>query len=119
MHHRRRAIVCPVRTHQDIDQRSLALAHAIVAAVDRDANRGGLEKARGICARWLAENPSSAVIKEWSRILGEDWNQVRAVLLDEGEFGQRLRQSSPFCGVLTPEERWAIYRRFRHEPKAA
>ena len=37
----------------------------------------------------------------------------RAVLLDESEEGQRLRQSSPFCGILTPRERWAIYREHR------
>jgi hypothetical protein len=30
-----------------------------------------------------------------------------------------LRQSSPFCGVLSVRERWDIYRRFNHEPKAA
>jgi len=35
---------------------------------------------------------------------------VRAVLLDESDEGQRLRQSDPFCGVLTPRERWEIYR---------
>ena len=35
---------------------------------------------------------------------------MRAVLLDESDEGQRLRQNDPFCGVLTPKERWAIYR---------
>jgi hypothetical protein len=37
---------------------------------------------------------------------------VRAVLLDESDEGQRLRQSDPFCGILTPEERWKIYREY-------
>ena len=32
------------------------------------------------------------------------------MLLEESESGQRLRQSTPFCGVLTPRERWAIYK---------
>ena len=36
--------------------------------------------------------------------------QTRDMLLDESESGQRLRQSTPFCGVSTPRERWAIYK---------
>jgi len=32
------------------------------------------------------------------------------ILLDESEEGTRLRQIDPFCGILTPKERWEIYR---------
>jgi hypothetical protein len=43
-------------------------------------------------------------------ILQGSWPEIRSVLLDESEEGKRLRQNSPFCGILTPVERWAIYR---------
>jgi len=107
-----------VRTHQAIDRRSLALAQTVVARIDADPARHGLELARETCARWHRDNPSLA-LAEWLEILKGDWQRVRAVLLDDGAEGQRLRQSSPFCGVLTPAERRAIYQQFADEQKAA
>jgi len=97
-----------MRTHQQIDARSLQLARAIVERIDADPNRHGLEKARQTCHRWLRERPSQAV-REWIGILERPWAEIRNVLLDESENGARLRQNDPFCGILTPQERWAIY----------
>ncbi len=96
----------------------MALARAVATKVDRDPARRGLRQARETCARWMRENPTPAAA-EWQAILDGSWEQVREVLLADNQEGQRLRQSSPFCGVLTPAERWAIYRRFQHEPRAA
>ncbi|NQU10602.1 hypothetical protein HQ590_07425 [bacterium] len=107
-----------VRTHQQIDRRSLALARAVVAKIDGDPSRRGLERAREVCARWARETPSAAVA-EWSDLLRQDWKQIRDALLAQDEAGQQRRQNSPFCGVLSPSERWAIYQRFRGEQKAA
>jgi len=39
--------------------------------------------------------------------------------LSDTEDGRRLRQSSPFCSVLTVRERWALYRKAAHESNAA
>ncbi|HEX3718227.1 MAG TPA: hypothetical protein VH595_09675 [Verrucomicrobiae bacterium] len=91
-------------THQKIDERSLAMARAIVDRIDQDPQRGGLERARSICRRWFEKNPSAAN-REWIEILERPWEEVRQVLLDESGEGQRRRQSDPFCGVLTPQER--------------
>ena len=107
-----------VKTHDQIDQRSLMLARAVVEAIDRDPARSGLERARLTCGRWLLQSPSPAVA-EWSLILKREWWEIRTFLLDPGEAGRRLRQSNPFCGVLSPRERWEIYRRFAREPQAA
>jgi hypothetical protein len=49
------------------------------------------------------------------KILHRPWREIREILLDESENGQRLRQNDPFCGILTPQERWAIYRAFHEE----
>ena len=43
-------------------------------------------------------------------ILERPWAEIRSILLDDSEEGRRLRQNDPFCGVLTPAERWDIYR---------
>ena len=88
-----------MRTHQQIDERSLAMAKAIVARIDADPSRAGLAKARATCERWFRQRPLPA-IREWLKILGRPWKEIRAVLLDDSEEGQRLRQSDPFCGIL-------------------
>ncbi|MBE7504140.1 MAG: hypothetical protein HS113_28410 [Verrucomicrobiales bacterium] len=106
------AFVCGVMTHQQIDRRSLAMARAIVDKINRDPARSGLNKARATCQRWLEQRPLPA-FHEWREILERPWEEVRAVLLDESEMGQRLRQSDPFCGILSPQERWEIYRAHR------
>ena len=107
-----------MKSHEDIDQRSLALSRAIVERIDADPARKGVLKARVICSRWMAEHPT-LVLREWQTLLGLEWRVIRSVLLDEGPEGRRLRQSSPFCGILSVRERWEIYRRCNHEPKAA
>ena len=99
-------------SHQVLDRRSLAFAEAIAAKIDADPTRAGLALARENCQRWLLEMPSPA-IDEWRVLLEQDWSQVRAVLLQENDEGQRLRQSSPFTGILSREERREIIERFR------
>ena|SRR5690348_2441035 len=98
-----------MKTHEQIDERSLDLARAIVRKIDSDRTRQGLEKARITCRRWFERRPSPSV-HEWLQILERPWEDIREILLDPSENGRRLRQSDPFCGVLTPHERWAIYR---------
>ena len=105
-----------MQTHTQIGSRSLALARAVAGKIDADPVHGGLDRARRVCARWMAQRPSEAA-REWMGLLGQPWADVRRVLLDPTETGRRLRRNSPFCGVLTPAERWAIYKAWsRHEP---
>jgi hypothetical protein len=40
-----------MKDHQAIDRRSLAMARRIVAKIDADPSREGLEHARRVCAR--------------------------------------------------------------------
>ncbi len=97
-----------MRTHEDIDRRSLTMARRIVAKIDADARREGLDHARRVCARWVERGNVPA--REWLTILRRPWPEIRAILLDDCEESRRLRQNDPFCGILTPVERWEIYR---------
>ena len=97
-----------VKTHDAIDNRSLTMARRIAAKIDRDPAREGLEHARKVCARWVGQGNVPA--KEWMAILQRPWPEIRGILLDDSEEGRRLRQNDPFCGILTPAERWEIYR---------
>ncbi len=106
-----------MRTHQQIDQRSLRLARAVVEKLERGDPRTGIDLARENNRRWREMNPSR-LHDAWATILSGEWTGIRAVLLDESERGAQLRQNNPFCGVLTPPERWAIYREFEMATEA-
>ncbi len=106
-----------MKTHEQIDRRGLELARLIVERIDADPERSGLEKARACCESWLAKGPDP-VFLEWRRILDLPWEQVRDILLADTEEGRRLRQSSPFCGILSPQERWQVFKEFREHEAA-
>jgi hypothetical protein len=91
---------------------------ASMAKIDADPHREGLARARRVCARWVEKGNVPA--REWQKILSErDWEEILRLLLDDTEKSRRLRQSDPFCGILTPQERWKIYREAaRHEAAA-
>jgi hypothetical protein len=100
-----------MRTHQEVDRRSLEMVRRIVAKIDADPAREGPAHAKSVCERWVAQGIVSA--REWLPLLERPWEEVRAILLEESDEGQRLRQTDPFCGILTPAERWEIYREAR------
>ena len=95
-----------MKTHEAIDQRSLAMARRIVEKIDADPR--GLEHARQVCARWVERGNVPA--REWMQILERPWPEIRQILLEDSEESRRLRQNDPFCGILDPRERWEIYR---------
>jgi len=94
--------------HDRLDERSLAL-HRLVAEKVRAAS-DLLDKARENLRRWEAlDGYVSPALAEWTRILAAPANQIVALLVERSERGTRLRQSSPFAGILTQQERRAIY----------
>jgi len=107
-----------MQSHQQIDARSLALARVVAGRIDADPEHRAIAGARARCARWRKTAPC-ADLDLWAELLWRPWPEIRAVLLDSSERGTRLRQSNPFCGVLSPRERWTFYRSYRHDPRAA
>lgn len=91
------------------------MVREIVARIDADPEQRGFTHAKAVCRRWVDQGVASA--HEWSSILERPWDEVRLILLEESEEGRRLRQTDPFCGILTPRERWAIYREARDEAR--
>ena len=50
--------------------------------------------------------------REWKQLIEKHtWERLREILLEESDEGQRLRSSHPFTGLLTDDERDAIYAR--------
>ena len=102
-----------MRTHEWIDQRSLAFDRAIAEKLRTDPSL--LARAQRTLERWLQQRRSAApsVLVEWHDILvGWPLERILDLLTSADEHARRLRQSSPFCGILTPEERLAILKEY-------
>jgi hypothetical protein len=94
--------------HRRLEERSLAL-HQLIAQKVRTAP-ALLDKARDNLRRWQQKNANpSPTLAEWEQIISSPVDQIVAFLQERSEMATRLRQSSPFCGILTEAERRAIY----------
>ena len=105
--------------HSAIDARSLAMDRLIADRLRKDP--AVLVKARNVLERWLASCDDSVrpVFEEWRAILDGPLSVIIETLEGEDEDSVRLRQSSPFCGILTPAERTAILMSHAHDQRAA
>jgi hypothetical protein len=94
--------------HSRLDERSLAMHQLIAGKVQADPAL--LDKARENVRRWQEANgTASPALAEWAQILAAPVSQIVALLAERSERATRLRQSSPFAGILTQAERRAIY----------
>jgi hypothetical protein len=75
-----------MRTHDDVDKRSIRLAEAVVRKIDTDTEHWGIEKARLNCQKWLQNGPSHALL-EWLEILNGPGRYTHCVTRS---FGKRL-----------------------------
>ena len=93
--------------HPHIDARSLEMAKIIVKRIDADPTL--IERAHQYLADEERRHGSLCQASlEWKQILTKPWSEIRTILLDESDEGQRLRSSKPFTGIVTEQERLAI-----------
>lgn len=101
--------------HEILDDRSLEMDRVIAGKIR--ANPKLVQIALANIERWLA-NPdysesSRQAVLEWKSIIeNSPVGALVALLESDSEEACRLRQSSPFCGILTPDERQAIFRKY-------
>lgn len=94
--------------HSRLDERSLAMHRLIARKLRTDPTL--LEKARQNVRRWQKQDGSPRLaLAEWEQILRGSPRQVADFIAGRSERATRLRQSSPFAGILTEAERKAIY----------
>lgn len=98
--------------HARIEARSLAMHREIAERVRRNPRL--LDVARQNIRRWRRQGVDVSAFAEWEAILERGVEETVRALTDPSEKGARLRQSTPFTGVLTPKER----RRFFEAPRA-
>ena len=110
-----------MRTHQEIDERSLAL-HRLIA--DKIVCEPVLfERPKATLARWRKTvcSGSQPYLEEWEHLMGLGMDACLAVAVENSQRATALRQSSPFSGVLTNQERLAFLKRWKldHETQGA
>lgn len=99
------------RHHEWIDERSRALDARIAERLRGDP--GLIAKGLETLDRWERSRGPHPAFTEWRDILtSRSTDEVIALLLDDSDGAARLRQSSPFTGILSPEERLAIFRHY-------
>jgi len=103
-------------SHPEIDQVSLELGRRIAERRRRQPEL--IDFAHANLMRWSRQNASAPSLlrcyAEWQQILSQPVDEICTLLCSESDNAQRLRQNSPFAGVLTPKEVWEIKSRFRH-----
>ena len=104
-------MVLPMHRRREIQ--SLEMHRRIAAMMESDSG-WVLSKAMANLSGWLARHQGSAlepVFKEWQELLTSmSPAEIAEFIVAEGERAVRMRQSSPFAGVLSPQEVWAIKR---------
>jgi hypothetical protein len=103
----------PYSSHRLLEARSLAMHAVIARKIERDRRlldvpRNNLKRWR---KRWATDVPKW--FAEWQEILRRPWPEIAALITEPSEEAARLRQSSPFAGVLSAGERERIYEAFR------
>jgi hypothetical protein len=108
-------------THDLQDAVSLEMAQRIAAGLPQHPE--WIDLARANLERWSRRNVDAPALlrcyEEWRSLLKRSVAEICSVLIAETDEGQRLRQNSPFAGVLSPEEVWEIKSRCRHATTAA
>ena len=80
---------------------------AIAAKVDADPTLLAVPKWNIL--RWADQTGKTPpALVEWLGILDRPWPEIRRVLVSSDENARRLRQSTPFTGILTQRERYEI-----------
>jgi hypothetical protein len=103
--------------HRHNDDLGLAYHQVIARRLLADASI--IDRARARVEQWTqAGQVHQDYIDAWRAVLRGCERDVAAVLVDDSDHAAALRQVSPFAGVLTPRERWSIWRS-RRRPTTA
>jgi hypothetical protein len=102
----------PLGSHAFLDEFALAYHYAVAKRL-RAEPKAVLERARQNLDRWTEGDTFGpgdlASLEEWRQILDEEGvGRLIEIMTDPSDEGQRLRSSSPFVGVLSPELRLEI-----------
>ena len=102
-----------MRTHQELEARSLAMHRLIAERLRRDPAL--LARVRATLVRWLPQVSERArpALEHWLAVVDRGIEPTVELATEDSERGATLRQSSPFVGILTPRERFEFLREWK------
>jgi hypothetical protein len=109
--------------HEVHDEISLEIGRRVAARVRDEPVL--LQVACDNLVRWSRQNADAPALircyREWQTILDGPLDDICRILESDSESSRRLRQNSPFAGVLSASEIWSIKAaiRERHAKTAA
>lgn len=107
--------------HELTDVISLEMGRRVAARLRQQPDL--LRLAHDNLDRWTRLNANAPSLlrcyEEWRGILNRRREEIGDLLTSETEEARRLRQNSPFAGVLSAREVWELKQRFRHATTAA
>lgn len=108
-------------SHELLDQISLELGRRVAARLRQQPEL--LRVAHENLARWTRLNANTPSLlhcyEEWRKVLESPLESVCELLAEDSEEARRLRQNSPFAGVLSAKEVWELKRTMRHATPGA
>jgi hypothetical protein len=103
-------------SHKLTDEFSLELGRRVAARLRQQPAL--LRVAHENLDRWTRLNADAPSLlrcyAEWRGILKRPLEEICGLLSSDHEEARRLRQNSPFAGVLSAKEVWELKQRFRH-----
>lgn len=103
--------------HIRIEERSIALHRAVADRIRK--NHKLMREAEQNLQRYLQQSfsegktPTRSLL-EWQELLeNKSLEEILEFMVSDSERARRMRQSSPFAGILSPQERWRIYEAYR------
>ncbi|MGH9841424.1 MAG: hypothetical protein ACREEM_21945 [Blastocatellia bacterium] len=103
----------PLDSHQFLDRLNLMYHHAMVPKLLADPE-AVLDRARKNIERWMPAHEgtfSAHALTEWLTLLNtKSVSELIAIITQDSDEGQRLRQSTPFTGILSEVEREELWR---------
>ena len=107
-------------SHEITDKISLELGRRVALRLRQQPEM--LQIARDNLSRWAQLNANAPALlrcyAEWREILNRSLEDVCEILVSETDEGQRLRQNSPFAGVLSAREVWELKQELHHATTA-
>jgi len=104
----------PIGTHQFLDALALAYHQAIAFRL-LNSPEEVIGLARENLEHWIRVHEGTGTVyalKEWQTLLDtKTVPELIAIITEDSDKGQRLRQSTPFAGVLSDQERKEIMTR--------
>jgi hypothetical protein len=106
-------------THRALDARSLALHQLVAQRLQDDPD--AFVHAQATLARWRAsvDERVQPYLLEWEALMAQGFEACIEVMLEDSERASALRQASPFAGLLSNAERFAVLKAWREEQSRA